>query len=610
MNFSVSPGYIRNFVIIAHVDHGKSTLADRMLELTGTVEARKMRAQYLDQMDLEREKGITIKMQPVRMRWQTPVRNSGTLNPEIYILNLIDTPGHADFAYEVSRALVAVEGAILLVDATQGVQAQTLSNLHLALTQGLVIIPVLNKIDLAGARIEETEAELAEVTNCERSAILKISAKTGAGVAELLEAICRRIPPPRPAGTVPAALIFDSQFDAYKGVIAHLRVFDGTFRAGEAIRTVATGRRTEVMEVGCFSPSLTPTGSLGAGEIGYMATGFKEPDAIRVGDTIGLASADTPALPGYREPQPTVFASVYPENADDYERLRDALAKMKLNDAAIIFEPESTEALGRGFRMGFLGMLHLDIAGERLRREYGLHLIFAAPSVAYRIIRNDGGEEHIYTAARLPDPHRIREIAEPWVRLEVITPSTGLGAVMELLNQTRGTYLEQHYLASDRLAISYEAPLSDILVDFSDDLKRVTAGYGSYSYEFIGHRPGDLVRLDMLIAGAPEPALSQIVPSGQSQRIGRRVAAKLKELLPRQLFAVSIQAAIGGRIIARETLAALKKDVTGYLYGGDRTRKMKLWSKQQRGKERLKKTGRVDIPPSVFRELLRREGNR
>ena len=587
---------IRNFVIIAHVDHGKSTLADRLLELTGTVEARKMQPQYLDQMDLEREKGITIKMQPVRMAYEQAGRK--------FILNLIDTPGHADFSYEVSRALAAVEGAVLLVDAAQGVQAQTISNLHLARDQGLVIIPVINKIDLAGARVSEAEAELVSITGAAASDILKISAKTGAGVRELLRSIVERIPAPSEGTGTARALIFDSQFDPYRGVIAHVRVFDGVFRAGATIRTVATARQAEAMEVGSFAPAFMRAGSLGAGEIGYVATGLKEPDAIRVGDTLlGAAAAD--ALTGYHEPQPAVFASVYPTDADDYERLRDALAKIKLNDAAIMYEPESSEALGRGFRIGFLGVLHMDIAGERLRREHGLDLTFAAPSVAYRIARADGGEEFVYSASRLPDPHHIRKISEPWVRLEVITPAASLGSVMKLLSETRGTYRSQTYLGPTRIAITYDAPLRDILVEFSDALKRVTAGYGSASYEPIDYQPGDLARLDAVIAGEVEPALSQIVPLEEAYRIGRRMAVKLKELLPRQLFPVSIQAAVGGRIIARETLPALKKDVTGYLYGGDRTRKMKLWSKQQRGKERLKKTGRVDIPPSVFRKLLR-----
>ncbi|MDP3766998.1 MAG: translation elongation factor 4 [Dehalococcoidia bacterium] len=614
----ITPGHIRNFVIIAHIDHGKSTLADRFLELTGTVEARKMRAQYLDQMDLEREKGITIKMQPVRMNYKCSISNaeysvwgqhSALSNSEQHVvLNLIDTPGHADFGYEVSRALAAVEGAILLVDATQGVQAQTIANLHLARAQGLVIIPVVNKIDLPGARVAETRDELAAVVGSPRELIVDVSGKTGDGVAELLRVLVERVPPPRTGSGPPQALIFDSQFDPYRGVIAHVRVFGGAFRAGEAIRTIATDQHMLPLEVGHFAPGLAPAAILSDGEIGYVATGLKEPNAIRVGDTLTAGEGAPDPLPGYREPQPAVFASVYPEDADEYERLRDALAKMKLSDAAITFEPESSDALGRGFRMGFLGMLHLDISGERLRREYGLRLIFASPSVAYRIRGTDGREAVVPAAGRMPPAERITEIAEPWVRLEVITPSSTLGPVMGLLEGTRGRYGSQAYLGRERLAITYEVPLRDILVEFSDSLKRVTAGYGSSSYELIGYRPGDLVRLDVLVAGEPEEALAQIVPRDDAYRVGRRIVAKLKELLPRELFAVSLQAAVGGRVLARETLPAMKKDVTGYLYGGDRTRKMKLWSKQQRGKERMKKTGRVDIPPAVFREFLKSGG--
>lgn len=589
-------GHIRNFVIIAHIDHGKSTLADRFLELTGTIASRQMRPQYLDQMELEREKGITIKMQPVRMPYSSGGRE--------YMLNLIDTPGHADFGYEVSRALAAVEGAILLVDATQGVQAQTIANLHLAARQGLAVIPVINKVDLAGARVQSAEAELIAITGASAADIVKISAKTGDGVPKLLNAVVERIPPPSGGSSYPRALVFDSQFDPYRGIIAHVRVFDGVFRAGDAFHTAVTERRADALEVGVFTPALAPGRVLSAGEIGYIATGLKEPGAIRVGDTI-LGHGSFEALPGYREPQPAVFASIYPKDADDYERLADALAKMKLSDAAITYEPESSDALGRGWRMGFLGMLHMEIVGERIRREYGLDLILASPSVAYRVMTADGREAIVYSANRLPDQSRIREIAEPWVKLEVIAPSGALGIVMELLSKTRGRYQSQTYIGIDRVAITYEAPLRDVIVEFADSLKRVTAGYGSSSYEPIGYRPADLVRLDVMVAEEPEDALAQIVPREDAYRIGRQITEKLKELLPRQLFAVSIQAALGGRVIARETLPALKKDVTGYLYGGDRTRKMKLWSKQQRGKARMKKTGRVDIPPSVFRELLK-----
>ncbi len=669
---------IRNFVIISHVDHGKSTLADRFLELTGTVDARKMRPQYLDQMDLERERGITIKMQPVRMIWRAP-NHAGILNPKFeilnkpktknqkfkndlgfrvsdlgfanstqeFVLNLIDTPGHADFAYEVSRALAAVEGALLLVDAVPGVQAQTVSNFHLARAEGLTVIPVVNKIDLAAARISETEAELANLTGCGPGEILRISAKRGDGVPALLQAVVERIGPPRlsraaprlesgpprtgaePLASTPArALIFDSHFDDYRGVIAHVRVVDGAFRSSAPIAMLGVRERAEIVEVGYFAPELVPAESLAAGEIGYIATGLKRPDAVRVGDTIATAdarrlktqidadisvhqrnhlreSAIVEPLPGYQEPAAVVFASVYPEDASSHPKLADALKKIRLNDAAIRFESESSDALGRGWRMGFLGLLHMEIVGERIRREYGVNLVIASPSVVYRIVRADGREEFISSAARLPDPQYFVEIQEPWVRLEVVTRERDLGAVSLLLQRTRGEYVSQRSLGVDRRTISYEAPLAEILVGFVGTLKSVTAGFGSFSYEPVGYRRSDLVRLDVLVAGERESALSKLVVREDAYRAGRALVAKLKALLPPQLFAVSIQAALGGRIIARETLPALKKDVTGYLYGGDRTRKMKLWGKQQRGKKRLAKSGRIQIPPEVFRALLK-----
>ena len=637
------PHDIRNFVIIAHVDHGKSTLADRLLELTGTVEARKMHPQYLDQMELERERGITIKMQPVRMIWRTP-NHPEILNPKheilnkskiqspksktdlefrisnlgfadsAYILNLIDTPGHADFAYEVSRALAAVEGAVLLVDATQGVQAQTIANFELARAQGLTILPVVSKIDLMHARADEVADEVADLVGCSRPEVMRISAKTGAGVPALATAIIERIPPPRADATarVGRALIFDSHFDPYRGVVAHVRIMEGMFRQGERIRSVATGWHAEIVALGHFAPALDPSEVLGAGEIGYLATGLREPRAIRVGDTITefknltIESPEVEPLPGYREPAPVVFGSVYPVNADDYERMREALAKVKLNDAAIVFEPEASGVLGRGFRMGFLGLLHMDIVGERLRREYHIDLVVAAPSVAYRLTRTDGSSELVYAARNIPSASLVREIAEPWVALEVIMPLSSSGGVMEMLARTGGRYRSQRHLGRERIAVAYEAPLREILVDFADDLKRLTAGFGSFGYEVIGYRPADLVRLDVVIAGEAQPALARVTKRQEAHRAGRRLVGALKDLLPRALFPVSIQAAVGGRVLARETLPALKKDVTGYLYGGDRTRKMKLWAKQKRGKERLKARGRVEIPASVYRELLKR----
>ena len=583
---------IRNFVIIAHIDHGKSTLADRLLELTGTIEKRKMREQFLDSMELEREKGITIKMQPVRM--------SCTLNTIPHILNLIDTPGHVDFTYEVSRALACVEGAILLVDAAQGVQAQTISNLHLARKENLVIIPVINKIDLPGARVHETEDELVNLTGYKKNEILKISAKTGEGIENILHAVVDRVPPPvsghgaihagrrhihdgpnNPVGA-PRALIFDSHFDNFKGVIAHVRLFDGAFRKGEKIEMLATKTKVEILEIGYFQPSLTPSDSIGEGDIGYIATGLKEPDAVRIGDTVtakdgvdGMRLTAEP-LEGYREPQPMVFASMYPEDSDDYDKLRDALKKIKLNDASLYFEPEASDALGRGFRAGFLGLLHMEIIGERIRREYAVNLIFTTPSVRFFVVYGNGESEYIYSASRFPDTHRLKEIREPWARLEIITPQKFLGGIMTLLGQTRGVYEKQEYVGADRLLVTYQAPLKDILSDFFDSLKSVSEGYASLGYELLDYRTGDLVRLDFLIAGEREDAFSRVVPGDRAYEEGRAGAKKLKDILPKQLFAVSIQAAVSGKIIARETIPALKKDVTGYLYGGDRTRKMKL----------------------------------
>ena len=637
-------GSIRNFVIISHIDHGKSTLADRFLELTGTVERRKMRAQYLDQMDLERERGITIKMQPVRMIYRphgslnenerrdeivqgktaSPFSSSGAIHQagQFCVLNLIDTPGHADFSYEVSRALAAVEGAILLVDASQGVQAQTIANLHLAQEQKLAIIPVINKIDLALARVEETEDEIIKLIGCEREEIFKISAKTGEGIPEVLEAVVRIIPSPSAVyeshiaavaeeEMTARALIFDSHFDSFSGVVAHIRVFEGAFRKRERIAILAAKRDAEILEVGHFSPAPVRDEDISAGEIGYIATGIKEADAVRAGDTIAgerfksLKVSAVEPLPGYRKPQPVVFAGVYPESSDDYAKLLDALKKIKLTDAAIVFEPESSEVLGRGCRVGFLGLLHMEIVGERLKREYGLAPVFTAPSVVYRITRQDGKTEYIYSAAEMPDLGGVKRVDEPWARLEVVAPGRFIGAVMSLLSQMKGVHSHKNYLGLDRLIISYEVPLKDILVDFADNLKSVTSGYASFSYELADYRPGDLDRLDILIAGEREPALTQIVRRDLAYREGRVAAEKLKEIIPRQLFPVSIQSAVGGRIIARETLPALKKDVTGYLYGGDRTRKMKLWKKQKEGKKRLKEIGDFEIPHEGFLKVIK-----
>lgn len=600
---------IRNFVIIAHIDHGKSTLADRFLELTGTVEHRRMHAQFLDMHPLEREKGITIKMQPVRM-----ARHGR-------ILNLIDTPGHADFSYEVSRALAAVEGAILLVDATQGVQAQTLANLHLARQEGLTIIPAINKIDLPSAEPERVREEVRRLLGCSPDDVQTISAKEGAGVAELLAAVEERTPSPEEkaaiyretetvGGEAPLrALIFDSKYDPYLGVVAHVRIVDGTLKKGDTMRFLATDTSAEVLEIGVFAPERTPTDALTAGEIGYVATGIKEPARVRVGDTITRyidisKHQHVPPLPGYRDVAPVVFAALFPENQDAYENLRDALGKLQLEDAALSFAPEDAGALGRGFRTGFLGLLHMEITAERLRREYGLALSLSRPSVAFRVTPASGGDPVlVYSASRMPGSHEIRQIEEPWARVEMVTPAHFLGALTSLVTSVGGIITRAETLAGDRLHVEGEAPVREIIVNFYDKLKSVSQGFASFSYEIIGYRPGDLVRLDIVIAGDNQPVLGDVVPSTRAYDIGRRRLAALKDILPKELFSVSLQAVVGGRVIARETIPALKKDVTGYMYGGDRTRKMKLWKKQQRGKKRLARTGRVSIPPDVFFKL-------
>lgn len=602
------PEDIRNFVIIAHIDHGKSTLADRLLEVTGTVEKRKMHEQYLDMNPLERERGITIKMQPVRMEY--------VLAGQKYILNLIDTPGHVDFSYEVSRALAAVEGAILLVDATQGVQAQTIANLHLAERENLKIIPAVNKIDLPSAQVHKTEEEIRTLLP-DAMHILKISGKTGEGVVELLREVVEKVPAPvfhnklsitNNQEQLLRALIFDSLYDSYQGVVSYVRVVEGEIKKGGKVKFIATKEETETLEVGIFSPERVAKDKLSAGEIGFIATGIKEVEKVRVGDTVTSATSKqllvTP-LAGYREPEPMVFASIFPENQDEYEELRDSLKKLKLNDAALVFEPEESSALGRGFRAGFLGMLHMEIVSERIRREYGLKLTFTNPSVAFKV-RFSGREEIIYSAAKMPDPHQVLSIEEPWVMVEVVTPPRFLGVLTVLVNDRTGMIKETFSIAGERMLVSFEAPLREIIVDFYDKLKSISQGFASMSYEVIGFRPADLVRLDILVAGEKVTSLSEMAPREKAYFIGRERIQKLKELLPRELFAVALQAQVEGRIIARETLTALKKDVTGYLYGGDRTRKMKLWKKQQKGKKKLKEMGRVEIPPEVYLKILKR----
>lgn len=587
---------IRNFCIIAHVDHGKSTLADRMLEITKTIDPRQMKNQVLDQLDLERERGITIKLAPVRMSYE--------LAGQAYMLNLIDTPGHADFSYEVSRSLAAVEGAILLVDATQGIQAQTLTTLYQALDQNLTIIPAVNKVDLPQADPDGAAADLAKLLGIEPHEVLRISGKTGQGVAELIESVVRHVPAPsgQPDGPL-RALIFDSTYDAYRGVIAMVRVVDGQLQPGQEIEFLATTTRDTASEVGAFRPKLTKGTQINAGEIGYIVTSLKEVAQARVGDTITserrIANSEQKtdhqiaALPGYREPMPMVFAGLYPSEGE-VDKLRDALGKLKLNDAALSYEPTSSQAFGLGFRAGFLGLLHMEIVKERLEREYNLDLIVTVPSVAHKE-RPEGGKT-VY--------------AEPWVRAELLTPDTYVGAVMDLAQTRRGIYQATEYLGTSaglqRVLLRYELPLAELITDFYDELKSRTSGYASMSYEFLEYREEDLVKLDVLVAEEPVDVLAQIVHRQQAERRGREVVARLKDLIPRQMFEVKLQATIGGKIVARENIAAMRKDVTGYLYGGDITRKRKLWAKQAKGKKKMKQLGRVSIPDDVFIELLKK----
>ena len=596
---------IRNFVIIAHIDHGKSTLADRFLELTKTVEKRKMHEQYLDTMELEQERGITIKLQPVKMSYE--------LGGEKYVLNLIDTPGHVDFSYEVSRSLAAVEGAILLVDASKGVQAQTLANLHLAQQQGLKIIPVLNKIDLPNSRTEQVREELSFLLSCEPEEILEVSAKNGTNVEKVLERVIKVVPPPKISdGANLKALIFDSTFDAYKDVLAFIRVFEGSIKKGDKIMAFATKSKADVLEAGYFSPNLiaSDVGML-SGEIGYIATGLKDTGQIRVGDTLTNEKFKNPnvkfePLSGYKEPRPMVFASFFPEKSEDYDLLKDALGKLKLTDASLVFEPESSAGLGRGFRLGFLGMLHVEIISERLRREFGLSLIISSPSVEYAVKMQNGEELRIRSAAMLPDFSGIKSIAEPIVYLEVLTPTTYLGSVMELMASVRNVYKATDYLGKETALLKYEMPLSEVITDFYDKLKSVSSGYASMSYEPKDMQEGDLVRLDILIAKDLVEPFSRIVPKEKAYQEGRAMVTKLKEVVPPQMFEVSIQAAIGGKVIASESIRAKKKDVTQHMYGGDITRRMKLWKKQKRGKDRMKETGRVNLSQEVFLKMLKR----
>jgi GTP-binding protein LepA len=591
---------IRNFCIIAHIDHGKSTLADRMLQLTGTIPEREMMAQVLDSMDLEREKGVTIKASAVRMIYRAS-------DSQTYELNLIDTPGHVDFAYEVSRALQACEGAVLVVDASQGVEAQTLANLYLAMEDNLEIIPVVNKIDLVSAQPDVVAGEIEEIVGVPAEEVLRISAKEGTNVAALLEAVVTHIPPPAGRREAPLrALIFDSHYDAYKGVIAYVRVVDGCIGAGQEMVFMSTGLAVDPIEVGYFGPDMCPCRLLEAGEVGYVATGLKTLHDCRVGDTLTTrADRAQEPLPGYSPMKPMVFASAYPSEAADYGALRDALDKLQLNDASLVFQPESSQALGYGFRCGFLGLFHMEIVQERLEREYDLDLVFTAPSVEYEVTRTDGSVVVIDSPVELPDETQISEIREPWVRIDVFTPTEFIGQVMDLVTHRRGEFVAQEYLDQRRVLLSYAIPLVEILTDFYNDLKARTRGYASLDYHLDGYRPADMVRLDVLVNKDPVDALSVIVHRGQMHEKGMRLVSKLKDVIPRQQFDVPIQAAVGNKVVSRANVKAMRKDVLAKCYGGDITRKRKLLEKQKAGKKRMKMIGSVQIPQEAFMTILK-----
>ena len=590
---------IRNFSIIAHIDHGKSTLADRILELTGTVAGRDHMPQLLDSMDLERERGITIKAQAVRVDYAAD-------DGETYHLHLIDTPGHVDFSYEVSRSLAACEGAILVVDAAQGVEAQTVANTYAAVEAGLELVPVLNKVDLPGAEPERVIGEIVDLIGCDPDDVLRISAKTGEGVREVLEAVVERIPAPEgDPDAPPRALIFDSEFDQYRGVIAYLRMFDGEFRKGEPIVAMQAGTEAEIDEIGFFSPAMRPVEGISTGDVGYVISGLKDVSKLRVGDTLtSKARPASEALPGYREVQPMVFAGLYPIETDRYEDLRDALERLALNDAALSYEPETSQALGFGFRCGFLGLLHMDIVRERLEREYDLELISTTPNVSYVVTLTNGEVIEVHSPAELPDPGVIESISEPYIRASVITRSSDVGAVMELCQRKRGTHVDMHYLSPERVQLHYDLPLAEIVLDFFDQLKSRTAGYASLDYEPIGNRESDLVRVDVLLAGDRVDALSQIVHRDAAYDAGKLLVARLRKTIPRQQFDVPVQAAVGARVLSRETVKALRKDVTAKLYGGDVTRKRKLLEKQKKGKKRMKQVGSVEVPQEAFLAVL------
>lgn len=600
MSETISFNHIRNFCIIAHIDHGKSTLADRLLQLTGTISDREMTEQVLDSMDLEREKGVTIKASAVRMVHTTQ-------GGQEYELNLIDTPGHVDFGYEVSRALAACEGALLVVDASQGIEAQTLANLYLALEGDLEIIPVINKIDLPAAHPDEVARDISHLIGTPEQEILRISAKAGQNIPAVLDAIIQRIPPPRGNETAPLrALIFDSHYDPYKGVVAYVRVMDGKIEATDTLHLMASGAELKPVEIGTFSPSLRPSASLSAGEVGYVATGLKTVREARVGDTITLASqpAQEP-LPGYRKVKPMVFAGIYPVEGEDYANLKDALEKLQLNDASLVFEPETSQALNFGFRCGFLGMFHMEIIQERLEREYDLDIIVTAPSVEYEVVLLDGSLIRIDSPADLPDESTIAEIREPWMNIEIFTPTEYYGTVMDLTTKRRGVFTSQDYPAPNRVQLNFQIPLSELIIDFFDQLKSRTRGYASLDYQFAEYRPDILVKLEILVNEEPVDALATIVHKDAAYHKGQAVITKLKDIIPRQLFVVPIQASAGGRVISRANVKAMRKDVLAKCYGGDISRKKKLLEKQKRGKKRMKMVGQVEIPQEAFLAVLR-----
>jgi len=591
---------IRNFCIIAHIDHGKTTLSDRLLEATGTLEKREMRDQVLDSMDLERERGITIKAHPVTMNYVSD-------NGQQYEFNLIDTPGHVDFTYEVSRSLAACEGALLVVDAAQGVEAQTVANVHLAAKQNLTIVPVINKIDLPNASVEETKRQLEEILAIPAESAILASAKTGVGVKEILRAVIERIPPPRPTGERSLqALVFDSVFDTYRGVVTYVRLFAGAVAPGMMIQLMSSGRKYEVKEVGVFTPKPAARKRLGVGDVGYVIANIKSTSDVQIGET--MTDARMPAsrpLPGFQQVHPMVFSGLYPVNSADYEHLKTALAKLHLNDSAFLYQAESSVALGFGFRCGFLGLLHMEIVQERLRRQFNMDIIATYPSVVYRVLKTDGSVVEVDNPIHLPEPSHIEHIEEPYVRAFIICPNENIGDMLQLVMEKRGEVSKTDSIDTRRVMLTAQVPLNEILVDFHDKIKSVTRGYGSLDYEHAGYKPGDLIKLDILVNGEPVDAFSSIVHRSKAESRGRALAQKLREVIPQQLFQVAIQAAIGGRIIARETVRALAKNVTAKCYGGDITRKRKLWEKQKEGKKRMKQIGKVNIPQEAFISVLR-----